>query len=233
MAINQFSGKYRFLSNFYPAPVRLPDEDYIYPTVEHAYQAVKTLRIEDRWVIKSCSTASEAKRCGRDSSLREDWKAVKVDVMRGLLLQKFALGTELAAKLLDTEDEELVEGNWWHDNFWGNCTCARCSDITGQNWLGRLLVEVRAALSEALRRGVLGRVRSRIVETREGSRADEDVAKQSNAGRTGGSIPPTGALLTVRCTMCNWSGMCPENEIDDACPGCGEYEALFEHDFEE
>lgn len=40
-------------------------------------------------------------------------------------------------------------------------------------------------------------------------------------------------IVPVRCTMCNWSGMAPDNELDDACPGCGEHEALFEFDPEE
>lgn len=36
--------------------------------------------------------------------------------------------------------EEIVS---WHDNFWGNCTCVKCENIEGQNWLGKLLMKVR------------------------------------------------------------------------------------------
>ena len=25
-------------------------------------------------------------------------------------------------QLIDTGDAMLIEGNWWHDNYWGNCT---------------------------------------------------------------------------------------------------------------
>jgi predicted NAD-dependent protein-ADP-ribosyltransferase YbiA (DUF1768 family) len=65
---------------------------------------------------------------------------VKVDVMRDLIAQKFAVGSELADRLLATGDQELVEGNTWGDTFWGVC------DGVGENWLGRLLMERRAAL---------------------------------------------------------------------------------------
>ena len=33
-------------------------------------------------------------------------------------------------------------------------------------------------------------------------------------------------IINVHCTFCNWDGRCPEGEIDDCCPGCGEYEVL-------
>lgn len=39
--INHFSGKYRVLSNFYPS--KIVYEGRVYPTVENAYQAAKTM----------------------------------------------------------------------------------------------------------------------------------------------------------------------------------------------
>ena len=48
----------------------------------------------------------------------------------------------LKEKLLATGDEELVEGNFWHDNFWGVCSCSKCGN-KGQNKLGKLLMQVR------------------------------------------------------------------------------------------
>ena len=30
----------------------------------------------------------------------------------------------LRSQLINTGDEELVEGNHWCDNYWGDCTCA-------------------------------------------------------------------------------------------------------------
>lgn len=70
--------------------------------------------------------------------------------MRQLLMQKFA-DVNLRVKLLATEDEELVEGNYWHDNFWGNCSCPKCKDIQGKNVLGTLLMEERERIKKALK----------------------------------------------------------------------------------
>lgn len=44
--INSFTGKYAFLSNFYPSPITI--DNIQYPTVEHAFQAQKTLDIKER-----------------------------------------------------------------------------------------------------------------------------------------------------------------------------------------
>jgi predicted NAD-dependent protein-ADP-ribosyltransferase YbiA (DUF1768 family) len=57
----------------------------------------------------------------------------------------------LAEKLLATGEEILVEGNTWHDNFWGRCSCRNCRG-KGVNHLGQLLMERRAALHRAQRR---------------------------------------------------------------------------------
>ena len=77
--------------------------------------------------------------------MRPDWEQIKVDVMRTGLMLKFT-DAALAEKLLATGDEELVEGNWWHDNTWGNCHCPQCSRLGGRNLLGMLLMELRKEL---------------------------------------------------------------------------------------
>lgn len=139
MTIDRFHGAYRFLSNFYPSPVAM--DGYGYPTVEHAYQAAKCDRHEDRIEIRLASTPGEAKRLGRQMDLRPDWHQVRVAVMTELVLQKFAWHPRLRRQLLATESEELIEGNTWHDTFWG--VCAGC----GENNLGKILMRVRERLS--------------------------------------------------------------------------------------
>jgi N-glycosidase YbiA len=137
--INSFSGQYRFLSNFAPALVRLDGERY--PTVEHAYQAAKTLDPQARVPFQTTTrTPGQAKRLGRRLVLRSDWEEVKVSTMLKLLRQKFCRKSENARLLLETLDEELVEGNTWGDTFWGVC------DGKGKNMLGRLLMHVRNEL---------------------------------------------------------------------------------------
>jgi len=52
----------------------------------------------------------------------------------------------LKKRLKNTEGYELIEGNFWHDCYWGNCSCEKCKNIEGQNVLGRLLMKVRTAI---------------------------------------------------------------------------------------
>ena len=141
--IVEFDGENEFLSNFYPSPIL--HEGIVYPTNEHFFQAMKTLDPAERKAIANAETPGMAKRMGRTIKLRSDWEQIKVDVMRTGLMLKFS-DAKLAQKLIDTGDEELVEGNWWHDNTWGNCHCPKCSGLGGRNLLGMLLMEVRTEL---------------------------------------------------------------------------------------
>ena len=141
--IDSFENEFLFLSNFFPARVKF--EKHSFSTVEHAYQAAKTLDMSWRKLIRDAPTPAEAKKLGRKSPLRSDWEKVKVDVMRMLLKQKFT-NSELKKRLLATDNQILVEGNTWHDNFWGVCQCEECSD--GKNILGLLLMEIRDELKQ-------------------------------------------------------------------------------------
>ena len=141
--IVEFDGDYAFLSNFYPSSIY--HEGITYPTNEHFFQAMKTLDIDERKAIAAAETPGLAKRMDRNVKLRSDWEKIKADVMRLGLILKFT-DAGLAEKLIATGDEELVEGNWWHDNTWGNCRCTACSHKNGRNLLGMLLMEVRKEL---------------------------------------------------------------------------------------
>ena len=59
---------------------------------------------------------------------------------------KFRQNPRLRECLLSTQDAVLVEGNTWHDNYWGNCRCRKCRRHKGLNRLGRLLMQVRAEI---------------------------------------------------------------------------------------
>ena len=141
--IVEFEGKYAFLSNFFPSPILY--EGIVYPTNEHFFQAMKTLNQEERKKIAAADTPGKAKRLGRHVQLRADWEQIKVDVMRTGLMLKFT-DAALAKKLIDTGDEELIEGNWWCDQTWGSCNCPKHIRIPGRNLLGMLLMELRKAL---------------------------------------------------------------------------------------
>lgn len=138
--IDKFTGQYSFLSNFSAAQVFLDGQPYV--SVEHAYQAAKTLDLQEREAIRALNgyEAAKAKKMGRRVTMRPDWEDVKIDVMTGLVRQKFTLHPSLRKKLLATEDQKLVEGNTWGDVYWGVC------DGKGENHLGKILMKVRNEL---------------------------------------------------------------------------------------
>lgn len=144
--IDRFKGKYEFLSNFYPAVIEV--DGISYPTVEHAFVAMKTQDKNIRKQIADLRTPAEAKKFGKTIDLRTDWNDVRVAVMRNLLIKKFS-NPNLRSRLKNTEGYDLIEGNTWHDNFWGRCFCDKCISVIGKNMLGNLLMEVRKEICDS------------------------------------------------------------------------------------
>jgi hypothetical protein len=108
--------------------------------VEHAYQSAKTLDMNERRRIAALPTPAEAKRAGEALPPRADWPQIKYQVMLECVRYKFTHHPELAAKLLATGDAYLEEGNTWGDRIWG------VYHGQGTNWLGKILMTVRAEL---------------------------------------------------------------------------------------
>lgn len=135
--------KYLFLDNFYNCEVTY--EGLTYRNSEAAFQASKTLNKEDRKRFCSMSP-SQAKFQGSQVDLRPDWEEVKYQVMYDIVYAKFTQNKDLKRKLLQTEDEFIIEKNYHHDNIWGDCQCDRCIDKKGTNWLGEILMKVREGL---------------------------------------------------------------------------------------
>ena len=130
---------YDFLSNFYMATVRFDGK--LYPSVEHAYQASKTLDNISREIIRKAKTPSGAKKLGQGLEIRTDWHDVRIDIMRSLIREKFE-NPFLRPLLLSTGDAALILNNKWNDKFWGICRG------TGENWLGKILMEERNRIKE-------------------------------------------------------------------------------------
>jgi len=140
LVIDRFSDKYIFLSNFYRCSVNY--KGIIYPTSENAYQAEKCVSIVDK--IKFVNiTPGQAKRLGRKIDIVSNWDEIKLGVMRKILEVKFSI-PELRALLIRTEDSLLIEGNYWGDIYWG------VYNGVGENWLGRLLMEIRSEIGREL-----------------------------------------------------------------------------------
>jgi ribA/ribD-fused uncharacterized protein len=140
--IDRFINKFAFLSNFYPSTISYDGK--LWPTVEHVYQAYKSLDENVRVTIHKARSPGEAKKLGQLLVIREDWEPVKVDLMRTFVKKKFE-NPFLREMLLATGDAKLVEGNYWNDKFWGVCRGV------GQNWLGRILMDVREQVRQELK----------------------------------------------------------------------------------
>ena len=152
--IDKFRGEHHFLSNFWIEPFEY--EGQTVATGEHAFQAAKckpgdeAIRERVLTVRRADGTPSPtlAKKMGKKVPLRPDWDEARIGVMREVLAAKFAAGSPLADRLLATGEAELIEGNTWRDTFWGR-TRDKDGNWTGQNWLGVLLMERRAALRDS------------------------------------------------------------------------------------
>lgn len=165
---------YYEFSNFYPCMVYLDGKTW--PTAEHYFQAQKfsqpnnprcaeymefiraadtpnkAFRLarqkkgggyESKWCVnRDGPTLNETIELYRDVAIRADWDAIKLDVMRRALKAKFTQNSVLRELLLSTGTALLVE-NSPRDDFWGATT------PQGQNWLGRLLMELRATIGTA------------------------------------------------------------------------------------
>ncbi len=115
-----------------------------WPTVEHYFQAQKFDDATARERIRKASTPKQAAAQGRDRSmsLRADWETVKVAIMAAAVLKKFTTHVEPRDLLLSTDERPLVEAAPG-DYFWG-----AGQDGTGENHLGRILVDVRRQIRD-------------------------------------------------------------------------------------
>jgi len=137
--IDKFDGKYSFLSNFYNHMVVY--NGMVFSNNETAFQAQKTFDkdVQRRFMYLP---ADEAKKLGRKLDLRNDWEQVKDKIMEDIVRAKFN-DSYMKQFLLSTGNEELIEGNWWNDTYWGVC------NGKGQNKLGKILMKIREELQSA------------------------------------------------------------------------------------
>ena len=153
--IDRFRGKFLFLSNYHGAPHLLTgplDNGIVWATTEHSFNAGKDGRRGVREWIASAPNPNEAKRRGnsrKDVLLVPGWdKTARYERMTVCVSAKFRAHPGRVAALLGTGRRPLVEGNVWHDQIWGSCSCGRdACGAPGQNALGSTLMVLRLALS--------------------------------------------------------------------------------------
>lgn len=138
--VKEFQKEFRFLSNFYPSSVSY--DDVVYKTLEHAYQAAKSLDKNYRQQILVCKTPGDAKRIGKKVKLRSGWNEIKYGIMCDLVRKKFISNPVLMQMLLNTGDSILQEGNYWNDTYWG----IDLRTGVGENNLGKILMLVRGKI---------------------------------------------------------------------------------------
>lgn len=138
--IESFSGTYRYLSNFYDAPVLY--NGIMYDNAEAAYQAQK--QPEKAEMFKNIN-GSKAKKDGAALTLRPDWDLVKDQIMYEIVKEKFTRNIYLGARLINTGDVPIIEGNYWNDTYWGVCKGK------GQNKLGKIIMRVRDELKQTMK----------------------------------------------------------------------------------
>jgi ribA/ribD-fused uncharacterized protein len=134
--INSFRGDNGYLSNFWDCTVVYNGRTY--RNSESAYQAQKFLH-EYIQAQFGATSGSEAKALAKTlkHDMRKDWHQVNLGFMCEIVHAKFTQNKSLRELLMTTYPQQLTEGNYWHDSFWGVC------DGIGQNWLGRILMAER------------------------------------------------------------------------------------------
>ena len=137
------TGAYYEFSNFSPYGFAIDGTDW--PTVEHYFQAQKFHDRAYRERIRTCRLPRQARYLGqtREYPLRDDWDAIREEVMLQALRFKFEV-QKLRSLLLGTGDRMLVERSPY-DYFWG-----AGKDGSGKNRLGELLMLVRIEIRKEI-----------------------------------------------------------------------------------
>lgn len=138
-----FKDDYDFLSNFYPCKIKYIHEgiEYNFQCSEALYQALKSGNKHDLYDFQFYN-GGKSKSLGRKLKIREDWEDIKPYIMYEVVKLKFEQNNHLLNRLIEI-NEEIVEENFWHDNYFGMCNCKKCKDKDGFNILGRILMKIR------------------------------------------------------------------------------------------
>ena len=153
--ITKFPGRWHFLSNFYPCEIE--HKGIKYPSVEHYYVAMKVTEIQlfdgvhytagdFRELISKVKLPGDVKKIGQRVKIRKDWDDKKLQFMEWGVREKFK-DPKIAELMLLTGVQDMIETNWWHDNFWGSCSCPKCVN-SGQYNLGKILMTIRSEIRQ-------------------------------------------------------------------------------------
>jgi ribA/ribD-fused uncharacterized protein len=140
-------------SNLYKRSMEFEGERF--PTAEHAYQYGKPRKPEVRdWLMAAPSPSLLAMAAHGLFAwdVAPGWSAGRFDRMKRVVEAKFRQHADLAEILLSTGDEDIAECGTVDNDVnrrWGQVLIHGVWH--GQNWLGEILVGVRAVLQEERR----------------------------------------------------------------------------------
>ena len=140
-------GKWGFLSPYaaFAIKMQIDDKTYVFPTVEHYYQAMKFATTDARFAtVCKLKSPDEARLLTKNAEYktnrRADFEANKFKIMEAGMRAKFAQNSEAAEMLRATGNAVLIK----------SCPkCYKCGfgEGSGTNRLGKILMEIRAELS--------------------------------------------------------------------------------------
>lgn len=160
--VKEFKDSYSFLSNFYVFETSIQYAGFYWTSTEVPYQYSKF----DLWRMmyhegrtstpppyevleefeNNFVSPSKSKKLSRNNKMpdevRQAFDNIKDDVMLVLISSKYSSNEYLKTRLLNTKDYELVEGNWWGDDYWGYSFKTN----SGLNKLGKLTMKIRDRL---------------------------------------------------------------------------------------
>ena len=140
-------GKWWFLSPYAEFPIKMEVDGgfYVFPTVEHYYQAMKFYASDERFdAIRNLKNPDEARLMTKNPEYkinrRSDFDKNKFDIMEKGLRAKFTQNPKAAKMLKDTGDAILIK----------SCAvCYKCGfgEGSGENRMGKILMRIREELT--------------------------------------------------------------------------------------
>lgn len=144
----QPTGEYYFLSPLSAHPIKMvvDGQEYVFPTVEHYYQAMKFYASDKRFeTIMGLKNPDDARLLTKTLEYkinrRKDFDKIKFDIMEKALYAKFKQNPDAAELLKSTGDTILIK----------SCpVCYKCGfgEGSGMNRIGKVLMQIRAEIQK-------------------------------------------------------------------------------------
>lgn len=145
-----FHSEHSFLSNFHPSPIS--DDNTVYPTAEHCFQAAKCRLANDKEKLDqvlNAQTPMEAKRIAEPIPESAEWRHSREAILTGVIDQKFDQNPVLADMLVATGHIKLNEAT--NNTYYGvgatlHSRALRDRSYRGINKLGQVLAAKRDSI---------------------------------------------------------------------------------------